>query len=136
MTLGVEYGLGDHMSDLQMFAPEFIPVALFYRWIFSTVAILALGLGKLAIIGYLIFIQGKTLDAKPYHKWFMYFLAASNLLLCTGMIPMLWTQCTPTAKLWDSKIVGQCLGRWRYEICGYFWSSKKIFTNDCLMDTC
>ncbi|TVY93115.1 hypothetical protein LAWI1_G002508 [Lachnellula willkommii] len=123
MTLSVKNGLGDHMSDLEAWSPDSIREALRYRWYASGVCIVSLGLAKLSIINYLITVQGDTLKAKPIRKWFMYFLAYSNLLLCIGMTLVLWTQCKPTNKLWDVSIKGQCSGRRRYQICAYFWSS-------------
>lgn len=125
MTIAVNHGLGVHLGDLQAWAPHSLKEALRYRWFFSGVAIVALCLGKLAIINFLITVQGDTLKAKPVRKWFMYFLAYSNFLLCLGMTAMLWIQCEPRKKLWDSELEGQCSGRRRYQICAYFWSSKE-----------
>ena len=123
MNFSVEYGLGNHVGDLQAWSRE---NALKYRWFFSGTAILALGLGKLAIISYLIIVQGDTLKVKPFRKWFMYFMAYTNVFVCVGITPLLWNQCQPAAKLWDESLEGHCFGRRRYQIFAYFWSSKEL----------
>ena len=130
----MQYGLGLHLSDLQQVDPGWIAKALIYRWAFSALAVIALGLGKLAIMGYLVIIEGKSLNTKRSRKWFLYFLAATNVSICIAMMPIIYTQCTPFNKLWDSRIVGQCTGGRRYQIFAYAWSSKKILTSNCLID--
>lgn len=98
--------------------------ALFYRWIFSSFAIIGLCMGKLAIIGFIISIEGRTLQAKPYRKWFLYSLAILNLALCIPMIPMLWFQCTPSRKSWDADFAGHCAGREAYATFAFAYGSK------------
>jgi hypothetical protein len=39
------------------------------------------------------------------------------------MVPLCWTQCTPAAKSWDSRVVGKCPGQVVYERYAYFWGS-------------
>ncbi|CZR62197.1 uncharacterized protein PAC_12094 [Phialocephala subalpina] len=58
-------------------------------------------------------------------KWVLWVLVASNVIVNIIIIPIVWTQCSPTAKIWDNSLEGNCDGRERNKLYGFFQGSKK-----------
>ena len=123
LTLSAVFGLGEHLADLEAKDPELISKNQFYQWVFTTFAIAAITLGKMAIIAFILQIEGTTTLGK--RKWTLYFFAASNLLVNIIILPIIWVQCTPTAKMWNEAIPGNCNGRLRNQLYGYFQVQKR-----------
>lgn len=116
------FGLGEHLADLVEKDPALITKNQFYQWIFTTFAIVGISLGKLTIIAFILQIEGTTTLTR---KWVLYFFAASNIVVNIIILPIIWTQCTPTAKIWDDSITtGNCNGRRTNQLYGYFQGSK------------
>ena len=122
LTLSVAFGLGEHLAILEEKSPELIAKNQFYQWIFTTFAIVAITLGKIAIIAFILQIEGTTTLGK--RKWVLYGFPASNLLVNIIILPIIWVQCSPTAKIWDDSLPGNCNGRLRNQLYGYFQGSR------------
>lgn len=122
LTISVLFGLGEHLADLLEKDSELINKNQFYQWIFTTFAIAAIALGKIAIIAFILQIEGSTTLGR--RKWVLYFFAASNIVVNIIILPIIWVQCTPTAKMWDESLPGNCEGRLRNQLYGYFQGSK------------
>jgi hypothetical protein len=123
----VVFGLGQHLADLLASDPGLINTNQFYQWIFTTFAIIAIALGKLAIIAFILQIEGSALGRR---KWVLYSFAASNIVVNIPILPIIWVQCTPTAKMWDNALEGNCNGRLRNELYGYFQGSMILLFYD------
>jgi hypothetical protein len=57
LTISVMFGLGEHLTDLVEKDPGLINKNQFYQWIFTTFAIVAITLGKMAIITFILQIE-------------------------------------------------------------------------------
>jgi hypothetical protein len=121
LTVSVNFGYGDHLEDLLAQSPQLIPKILFYQWIFTTFGIVGIALGKMAIIALLLQIEGTS--GQNMRKWVLYVFATSNIIVSIILIPIIWVQCTPTAKIWDNELPGNCAGRAVNQACGYFVGS-------------
>jgi hypothetical protein len=122
LTISVVFGLGEHLADLTEKDPALITKNQFHQWLFTTFAIVGISLGKLTIIAFILEIEGTTTLTR---KWVLYVFAVSNIIVNIIILPIIWTQCTPTAKLWDDSIAtGNCNGRRRNQLYGYFQGSK------------
>jgi hypothetical protein len=110
------------LKDLLALDPELVSKNQFYQWIFTTFAIAGIALGKMAIIVFILQVEDR---AKTSRKWILYALAASNMIVNIIIIPIIWVQCTPTTKIWDESVPGDCAGRERNQIYGYFQGSKR-----------
>lgn len=119
LTMSASEGLGNHEA---MLTNSQISYALKWSWIGQISTIVSVGLGKLAIIEFLLQIQNRT------HKkqaWFLYFVGWSNMVLNVIQIAIILLQCTPTAKLWNKTEPGSCANRFRTNASGYFKGSMK-----------
>lgn len=121
LTLSVLYGLGEHLADLAAKDPLLINKNQFYHWIFTTFAIITISLGKMTIIAFILQIESNTGGKR---KWILYGFAISNAIVNIIILPIIWVQCTPTAKMWNNDLPGNCNGRLRNEMYGYFQGSK------------
>ncbi|KAG0645989.1 hypothetical protein D0Z07_7935 [Hyphodiscus hymeniophilus] len=120
LTVSVMFGLGEHLHTLVEKDPALITKNQFYQWIFTTFAIVGISLGKLTIIAFILQIEGSTTYGR---KWVLYFFAVSIIIVNIIILPIIWTQCTPTAKIWDESIEGNCNGRRTNQLYGYFQGS-------------
>ena len=69
--------------------------------------------------------QGQT---HLYGKWAMYFILGVLLVCYVITVPIIYTQCDPIEKLWNSELPGNCNGETR----GYYWA---IWTGgECLIN--
>ncbi|KAJ5633418.1 hypothetical protein N7490_009757 [Penicillium lividum] len=118
LGLGVNSGLGAHKSDL---TETEITNAIKWNWINQSLGIIATGLGKLAIVAFMQQIHGPESRKKVFFLWTV---AASNLVVNCVTIAMIWTQCDPSAKLWQDSLPGTCDGRVRNQRTGYFQGSE------------
>ena len=117
-TISVHYGFGRHIADL---SPDQISRSELHDWIFNTVIIVSFTLGKVAIVAFILRIEG--ISIKSYKKRFLYFLAISVSMVNIGMIVICWVQCHPVRKIWDDSIPGTCNGRETVKKYGYFHGS-------------
>jgi hypothetical protein len=123
LSISVRFGLGDHLTALLANAPENIAKNQLHQWIFTTFAIVAISTGKLTIIAFILQIEGSTLHG--LRKLILWVFAASNIIVNVIILPIIWTQCAPTAKMWNNSLPGNCAGRLRNQLYGYFQGSKK-----------
>jgi hypothetical protein len=122
LTILVSYGLGEHLATLLADSPQNIVKNELYQWIFTTFATIAISTGKLAIICLILQIEGSAV--RGTRRWVLWIFAGSNVVVNVIVLPIIWVQCTPTAKLWDESIPGSCTGRARNQMYGYFQGSK------------
>ena len=121
-TVSVMFGLGEHLKDLVAKDPGLIAKNQLYHWVATTFAIVGIAMGKITIIAFILQIEGTTTHGR---KWVLYLFAVTNIVINIVIMPIIWTQCTPTAKIWDDSIEnGNCNGRRRNQLYGYFQGSK------------
>jgi hypothetical protein len=87
--------------------------------IFTTFSILAIAFGKMAVIQFILQLEGTNRNGKRI----LYFCAASNCIVSFIFIPLLWAQCNPVNKIWNPSIVGACYGTETYTTFAYFQGS-------------
>lgn len=118
----MHYGLGEHLSYLVENSPQNIAKNQLYQWIFTTFAIIAISTGKLAILAFILQIEGTAVNGT--RRWVLWIFAASNIIVNVIILPIIWVQCTPTKKIWDDSVPGNCAGRARNQMYGYFQGSE------------
>ena len=116
----MHWGLGTPLGDL---SDGQISKNQFYQWIFTTFAIVSIALGKLAIIVFML--QFERTDGRNRRVWILYVIAVLTIMVNVAIIPILWTQCSPTVKIWDNSVAGNCAGRTIDEKYGYFQGSEQ-----------
>jgi len=102
----VEFGLGDHIKDLLNHSPQPIVVNQLYEWLFTTCIIVEIALGKLAIIAFILQIEGHP--PSLVENDFIYLCHVKH---CgqRHYYPSCLMQCTPTAKLWAIRCIATAL---------------------------
>lgn len=114
-----DWGLGRHGAQL---THEELIYSQLYQWMFGTVSIIATALGKITVILFILQTEHQT---KQVRKLFLYFLGVGLLIINIVILGLIWTQCTPTAKMWDNSVVGSCAGRPTEQKVSLFQGSKK-----------
>ena len=115
----MHWGLGEPLKDL---TGHQIIKNQFYQWVFTTLAIISIALGKLTIIVFIL--QFERTELRNRRVWFLYVVAVLTILVNVAIIPILWTQCSPMVKIWDDEVPGNCAGRAINEKYGYFQGSE------------
>ncbi|KAL8928413.1 MAG: hypothetical protein Q9172_000899 [Xanthocarpia lactea] len=98
--VGMTYGIGRHFWDLQHDDAVF---ATKLDWLCQAFVITALTIGKVSVAFYILRLSNT--------KWHFYFLHTINVTLALINVPLIiwtYTQCSPSAKLWDPNIPGDC----------------------------
>lgn len=121
LTIGAEYGLGQHASNLQA---EQVALAAMYAWINIALALVAIGLGKIAIIVFILTIQGYY---EPKRSAVLWFLGASTLGINIVTMILIFTQCLPVQAIWDITVRGKCGRRDLLMIFGIFQTCQFPF---------
>jgi hypothetical protein len=116
----VHWGLGQTLSSLN---GDQIVKNQFYQWVFTTFAIVSIACGKLTIIVFILQFERAAMNRRI---WILYVIAILTILINIAILPIIWTQCTPTAKIWNNDIPGNCAGRMINEKFGYFQGSECI----------
>jgi len=98
LTLSVLYGLGNHTKQV---AFEDAATASLYNWTFEMIAIIDIGFAKIAIIAFILMLQGPT---HPKMKWVLHFIWISNFLVNINQIVLITFQCKPMSAFWDTRI--------------------------------
>ncbi|PMD64508.1 uncharacterized protein K444DRAFT_660403 [Hyaloscypha bicolor E] len=118
LTISVDNGIGAHFSPATPSSnPD--PQSQLYQLIFTTFSILAIAFGKMAVIQFILQLEGTNRNGKRI----LYICAASNCMVSFIFIPLLWAQCNPVNKIWNPSIAGACYGRETYTIFAYFQGS-------------
>ncbi|KAG8532526.1 uncharacterized protein KY384_002403 [Bacidia gigantensis] len=121
ITISCLSGLGNHTWLL--WGPQLAKANL-YAWIGQIICIHSIGFGKIAVIAFLLRIQsGTNSKSKTYLRYFLYFVAISNIILNINQTVLILLSCNPTAKLWDHSLPGSCGGEERHTHGGYFQGS-------------
>ena len=102
LTASVHYGLGLHASEL---GPEGVSQAMKLQWAFQPGAVLSNTVARISISFLLVrlFPRNKAL------KWGLVVLATLNTAAAIVGVTLIYTQCRPAAKLWDSDLEGYCM---------------------------
>lgn len=115
LTIAVGHGVGAHFSPVTPSAsPD--PQSQIYQLIFTTFSVLAIAFGKMAVIQFILQLEGTNRNGKRI----LYFCAASNYLVSFLFIPLLWAQCSPVNKIWNPSVPGTCSGAKTYTAFAYF----------------
>lgn len=118
-TLSVSRGMGKHIGTL---SSENIVMSLKYSWLAQSVQLFVICIGKLAVVAYLTTIYGPSYaKLKRALLW-----TIGSLQLAAGIvnITIIFTQCSPAAKLWNEDLKGSCNGRLRNQDFAYFTGSR------------
>lgn len=102
LTIGAVHGLGQHSSGLQA---QQVHLAVMYAWINIALALVAIGLGKIAIIVFILTIQGYYELKRSAFLWFM---GASTLGINVITVILIFTQCLPVQAIWNTDVRGSC----------------------------
>ncbi|KAK3642764.1 hypothetical protein LTR56_010588 [Elasticomyces elasticus] len=103
ITFSVAHGLGNHITPRT--DPNDIRLASLYNWMSEMVIIVDIAFAKIAIVSFLLMIQGSTY---PRMRYFLHFVWVTNLLLSVNQVVLITQQCKPMPKFWDDTIVGTC----------------------------
>ncbi|KAI9724680.1 MAG: hypothetical protein M1828_003549 [Chrysothrix sp. TS-e1954] len=116
-TVAVSYGIGVHEADL--LATGNLEALLLWSWMTIGIFQLTIASGKVAAVSFLLAVQGPTFKKGRY---FLHFLAISNILISIPLTVFAFTQCSPSQKLWNPSIPGVCHTRALY---------KFVFVDGC-----
>lgn len=115
LTIAVDAGIGANFYPATPTShPD--PQSQLYQLVFTTFSILAIAFGKMAVIQFILQLEG----TKRNGKRILYFCAASNYIVSFLFIPLLWAQCNPVNKIWNPNIAGTCNGKGTYMDFAYF----------------
>ena len=118
LTIAVDAGIGAHFYPATP-SSNTDPQSQLYQLVFTTFSILAIAFGKMAVIQFIVQLEG----TKRNGKRILYFCAASNYIVSFIFIPLLWAQCNPVSKIWNPSIAGACYSTERYTTFAYFQGS-------------
>lgn len=102
MTVSVMYGLGDHQRLLS--AHNIVQTNL-WSWLAQIVAILCLVISRIAVIAFLLSLQGRT---SSIGRIVLYTVGAVQGIINVIEVALILKQCDPTEKLWNPAIAGTC----------------------------
>ncbi|SLM40375.1 hypothetical protein LPUS_11156 [Lasallia pustulata] len=98
-TASVHHGLGTHQNTL---SPSDVRYALEFQWVYQAFVVFSLTLSRVSVSILLI----RLFPRKTYMKWTLIILAAVNAIAAVLGVTLIFTQCSPTQKLWDHGIKG------------------------------
>ena len=110
--------MGKHVDAL---SSQDIIMSLKYVWFAQCVQLLVICLGKLAVVAYLAIFHGPS-DAK-IKRALLWTIGSVQLAAGVVNIIIIFTQCSPMAKLWNEALEGSCNGRLRNQDFAYFTGS-------------
>jgi len=124
LTVSTANGIGQHIWNLTI---HDISVSLKFYWTSACVGVFAIAFAKIAIIALLIGIQGPSQRKRRYC---LHFLWITNVLFAIALTALIYTQCNPTAKIWDVTIIeGNCNLRPYAMRVGYAQGAWAAFTD-------
>lgn len=100
--MSVRFGLGNH-QDLLL--KDDLVNANLWSWVAQVLAILDLVIARIAVIAFLLSLQGRTMYKSRY---LLFFVGTIQALINIIEVGLIFKQCTPVEKLWDSDIPGVC----------------------------
>lgn len=99
LTASCYNGVGNHVGNVAPYGT--VTTAMKWSIISSAVILFGTGTSKVAIIAFLLSVQGYT---HRHMRWFLYFLAVTNVAF-SGTIPfVIIFQCDPPAGEWDMEV--------------------------------
>ena len=122
MTAEVAYGTGRHYDTLD---PVQKVMAVKLNWISQPFTIFSCGVGKISIALLLLRIMSKN----KIRERFLYILIALLIIINTICVGFIFGQCSPTRKLWEPSIGGNCLRPYIQQDVGFFQSSFSAFSD-------
>ncbi|KAJ5089737.1 hypothetical protein N7532_008421 [Penicillium argentinense] len=102
VTVSVQYGLGNHQNLL---SHENLVRTNLWSWVAQVLAILDLVIARIAVIAFLLSIQGRTMYKSRY---LLYAVGTIQALINIIEVGLIFRQCEPTEKLWDAEVPGTC----------------------------
>ena len=121
-TVAAASGLGNHFALLNR--PQQI-AALKWSFLGQFPMLNGIGFGKLAVIAFLLRIQGPNHLKK---KWFLYFIGGSGCFINLVTSVLLLVQCVPVERHWDPTAQGSCRNEIQTANFGFFTGSVFPFT--------
>ena len=122
MTAEVAYGTGRHYDTLDSVQKG---MAVKLNWISQPFTIFSCGVGKISIALLLLRIMPKN----KIRERFLYTLIALLIVINTICVAFIFGQCSPTRKLWEPSIRGNCLKPYVQQDIGFFQSSFSAFSD-------
>ncbi|GFG19125.1 hypothetical protein IFM61606_07874 [Aspergillus udagawae] len=110
MTVSVSHGLGMHQDQL---SHQQIVASNYWSWIAQVLAILDLAIARCAVIAFLLALQMNT---HRKGRWALLTVGALQGLINVAEIGVIFHQCDPPQRLWDTDVPGTCS---LIEICLY-----------------
>ncbi|KNG82020.1 hypothetical protein ANOM_010257 [Aspergillus nomiae NRRL 13137] len=126
ITVGAAYGVGTPSATLTYNDDR---NALLFGWTSQAVSLIAIGLGKVALVVFIEHLQEYETKSK---RAFLWFIAGSNFIVNVIAAILVFLQCSPAKKLWDEQIPGRCPGRKRVQIFGYIQAPYSAFCDFAL----
>lgn len=102
MTISAIHGLGNHEHLL---SHDNIVQTNFWSWMGQVVAIMALAVGRLAVIAFLLSVQART---NTGGRWVLYIIGFMQAAINIAEVILILHQCTPIEKLWNPDVQGTC----------------------------
>ncbi|KAL4783632.1 hypothetical protein BJX76DRAFT_357780 [Aspergillus varians] len=112
--LAAKYGLGNHQSIVAT-APH-IDTALLFEWIAANTIYFSIAFAKISILMFILQVQG---NANRFGKWLLIVVVTVNFICYIITVPINFVQCSPTRKLWQQTIPGNCDGVDR----AFYWAT-------------
>jgi hypothetical protein len=102
MTVSAHYGLGNHASLLSNYN---IVQTNLWSWMAQIIAILCLAVARIAVIAFLLSIQGRT---NHKGRWLLNLVGTLQGVINVAEVVLILKQCDPIQKLWDRSVPGSC----------------------------
>ncbi|KAJ5612618.1 hypothetical protein N7510_005812 [Penicillium lagena] len=112
-SIAAYYGAGNHIWIVER-APK-LSSALLFLWITANLVCFSVGFAKLSMTMYILEVQDRTYK---WGKWILLGAVGVNFMCYIVTIPMVFTQCTPSEKLWYQTLPGNCDGTHR----AFYWA--------------
>ncbi|KAL2057152.1 hypothetical protein ABVK25_002891 [Lepraria finkii] len=101
-TVAARFGMGNHESNL---SDHDFSRAMHWVWVGNATTLISISFGKIAVVAFLLTIQGETYRTKRH---LLYFLCTSTVLLNLTTVIIIFLQCDPPRKLWEPELPGNC----------------------------
>ncbi|MCJ1318994.1 hypothetical protein MMC15_004326 [Xylographa vitiligo] len=98
-------GLGNHLSIVA--TDPYLADSLLYEWIAACTISFSVGFAKLSAMCYILDVQRRT---HGYGRWALFVFVGGNFICYIVTVPLIFTQCTPTAGLWNMALGADCSG--------------------------
>ncbi|MCJ1417264.1 hypothetical protein MMC32_003606 [Xylographa parallela] len=98
-------GLGNHLKIVA--TDPYLADSLLYEWIAACTISFSVGFAKLSAMCYILDVQRRT---HGYGRWALFVFVGGNFICYIVTVPLIFTQCTPTAGLWNMALGADCSG--------------------------